>query len=170
MVLCLLMSAHITECSVLFYMQISVGCSSTNAENFVLSLKESSAILDKFTSVFTEDNNTANQVMKSVVLVETLLNRHLEAVAFVIFANGLVKTAETISFIKFCNVVLNMISDAYVRFFLIIHVGTFDIQTANYSGSSNSEHGVCVECELVPWTEVQGCHMELDCDNVDLIE
>ena len=81
--------------------QISVGCISTNAENFIISLKELSATVDEFTSGFTQDNNTANQIMKSIMLVESLLNRHLEAVAFVRFSNGLVRTTETISFSKF---------------------------------------------------------------------
>ena len=29
---------------------------------------------------------------------------------------------------------------------------------------------VCIECELVPESQAQGCHVELDCDNGDLIE
>ena len=49
-----------------------------------------------------------------------------------------------------------------------LFVGTFDVQTVNYSISS--EHGICVECELVLGTQAQGCHVELDCDNGDLIE
>ena len=47
-------------------------------------------------------------------------------------------------------------------------IGTFDIQRAKYS--IDSEGGACVECVLVPWTQAQGCHVELDCDNRDTTE
>ena len=33
-----------------------------------------------------------------------------------------------------------------------------------------SEDGVCVECELMPSTQAQGCHVELECDNGDHTE
>ena len=39
---------------------------------------------------------------------------------------------------------------------------------ANYS--IVSEYGVCVECELMPSTQAQGCHVELECDNGDHTE
>ena len=39
---------------------------------------------------------------------------------------------------------------------------------ANYS--IVSERGVCVECELIPSTQAQGCHVELECDNGDHTE
>ena len=61
-----------------------------------------------------------------------------------------------------------MISNAYTCMRLSLFIGTFDIPKANYS--INSECGVCVECELVPWTRAQGCHVELDCDDGDTIE
>ena len=80
--------------------QISIACNSTNAEQFTIRLEDSSAVVGEFTSGFTQENNTVNQVMKSILLVESLLNRHLEAVAFVTFANGLTRATETISFSK----------------------------------------------------------------------
>ena len=52
---------------------------------------------------------------------------------------------------------------------MFVIAGTFDVQTTS-SYSVSSVGVVCVECELVPWTQAQGCHMELDCDNGDVIE
>ena len=53
--------------------------------------------------------------------------------------------------------------------FVFIIAGTFDVQTTS-SYSISPEGIVWVECELVPGTQAQGCHVELNCDNDDHVE
>ena len=59
-------------------------------------------------------------------------------------------------------------SKLHTGYTIYFYLGTFDVQTANYS--LNSVGVVCVECELVSETAAQGCHVTLDCGHGDVIE